>query len=100
MHQAANQVFGNFVVIGKTHCRIAFGLGDDMREFVTQPIDEILLLHDSRSGPNGTATTAGCMCSAKATGLFLDFWVAIAPPAPSDLHQDHTVRIYLIIIRI
>ena len=30
----------------ETHRRITFGLGDDMREFVAEPINEVLLLQE------------------------------------------------------
>lgn len=46
-HQAADEVFGDLVVVREAHRRIALGLGDDMRELVAESVNKFLLLQDS-----------------------------------------------------
>jgi hypothetical protein len=45
-HEAADEVFGDLVVIRQAHRRIAFGLRDDMCELVAEPVNQVLLLQD------------------------------------------------------
>jgi len=47
VHQAADEVFGDLVVIRQSHRRVAVGLCHDTCDLVAESVNEVLLIQES-----------------------------------------------------